>query len=334
MITKIKFPNTSTPSSVSGMKINNKDVLYLKRNGVTYYTKHFKVTTNLIGVSLATYDTPEYKQPLSLSFVLDTGKTLLPSTVKVTMGGVGITDTAFDFNTMNVTLASVTGDVTIEAIGAAVDAEVEYLESDGVAYIDTGIVPNNTLSFKVSFYNNGPLDSGGYGNVFGARKNYAGNMYQATLFNGGEVRFGTFKNTVPMTTGTINNVEFDGGTTIVCNGNTYTAQKGSISLPSNGTIILFGIRDNGDPSQLQAGRIYYCSFGSVRDFIPVRKDGVGYMYDKVSGQLFGNAASSGSFTFGSDVTSNGTNSLNLNNGLLGQSSGDEPSNEPNEMENI
>ena len=40
----------------------------------------------------------------------------------------------------------------------------------------------------------------------------------------------------------------------------------------------------------------------VRDFIPVRKDGVGYLYDKVSGQLFGNAASSGAFTFGNDVT--------------------------------
>lgn len=50
MKTKIKFPNTSTPSSVSGMKKNGKDVLYLKRNGVTYYTKHFKVTTNLTGV--------------------------------------------------------------------------------------------------------------------------------------------------------------------------------------------------------------------------------------------------------------------------------------------
>lgn len=38
----------------------------------------------------------------------------------------------------------------------------------------------------------------------------------------------------------------------------------------------------------------------------------------------GNAASSGAFTFGSDVTSNEMNSLSLNNGLLGSINGDEP----------
>ena len=36
--------------------------------------------------------------------------------------------------------------------------------------------------------------------------------------------------------------------------------------------------------------------------IPVRKDGVGYMYDKISGQLFGNAAGTGAFVIGPDKT--------------------------------
>lgn len=38
----------------------------------------------------------------------------------------------------------------------------------------------------------------------------------------------------------------------------------------------------------------------VRDYIPVRYRGVGYLYDKVSGQLFGNSASSGAFIIGPD----------------------------------
>jgi hypothetical protein len=38
----------------------------------------------------------------------------------------------------------------------------------------------------------------------------------------------------------------------------------------------------------------------VRDFIPVRKGDVGYMYDRVSGQLFGNAGT-GAFVLGSDL---------------------------------
>ena len=39
-----------------------------------------------------------------------------------------------------------------------------------------------------------------------------------------------------------------------------------------------------------------------RNLIPVRKGTVGYLYDKVSGQLFGNANSTGAFTLGPDVT--------------------------------
>jgi hypothetical protein len=39
----------------------------------------------------------------------------------------------------------------------------------------------------------------------------------------------------------------------------------------------------------------------VRDYIPVRKNGVGYLYDKVSGNLFGNVALNSAFTYGNDV---------------------------------
>ena len=37
----------------------------------------------------------------------------------------------------------------------------------------------------------------------------------------------------------------------------------------------------------------------VRDFIPVRKGTVGYLYDRVSGKLFGNAGT-GDFVVGLD----------------------------------
>lgn len=224
------------------------------------------------------------------------------NSVVVIMGEVDITSTAYNHATRTITIANVTANVSITAVGRPYDAEVEYLQSDGVAYIDSGIEPTNTLSFKVKFINNGPTNTGGYGNVFGARQDSFNNIYQITLFRGGQVRIGNATNSIPMNTGTIYEVEFDGDKTIVCNGNTYTASKGAINLPSGSTILMFCIRSGGAPAQLQAGRIYYCSFGSVRDFIPVRNNGVGYLYDKVSGQLFGNAASSGTFTYGNDKT--------------------------------
>lgn len=37
------------------------------------------------------------------------------------------------------------------------------------------------------------------------------------------------------------------------------------------------------------------------EFIPVRKNGVGYLFDKESQTLHGNANSSGAFTYGNDV---------------------------------
>lgn len=53
--------------------------------------------------------------------------------------------------------------------------------------------------------------------------------------------------------------------------------------------------------KLYFARIYSGST-LIRDFIPVRKDGKGYMYDKVEGKLYGNNRPEGSdFTYGPDA---------------------------------
>ena len=74
--------------------------------------------------------------------------------------------------------------------------------------------------------------------------------------------------------------------------------------------MLFGIRQNGNLEQLSKAKIYALKFTinstTLRDFIPVRftnENGVseGAMYDRVSGQLFGNAGT-GAFIIGPDKT--------------------------------
>ena len=61
---------------------------------------------------------------------------------------------------------------------------------------------------------------------------------------------------------------------------------------------------NNSHADVTCGRIYkwqaFVNNVAVRDFIPVVKSGVGYLYDKVSGTLFGNAGT-GSFTVGPRV---------------------------------
>ena len=56
-------------------------------------------------------------------------------------------------------------------------------------------------------------------------------------------------------------------------------------------------------SSASGGRIYYVRISGVCDFIPVRvgsgANAVGYLYDRVSGELFGNMGS-GAFVIGPD----------------------------------
>lgn len=183
------------------------------------------------------------------------------------------------------------------------DAQIEYLESTGTQWINTGIKPTQTLSFSCKFDN--PNNSGagnGYGNVFGSRISSGNNEYQLTKYGSGSVSVGTRNTNKGFNTSGIHIITFDGATTITVDGTTKTITKSSIQ--SNiGNIVLFGISQGTTTSatQLQAGKIYACSFGSVRDFIPVRVGQVGYMYDRVSGELFGNSGT-GNFVLGNDIT--------------------------------
>ena len=58
-------------------------------------------------------------------------------------------------------------------------------------------------------------------------------------------------------------------------------------------------------SNYGAARFYSCKIYTggvlVFDGIPVRKDGRGYIYDRISGRMCGNAGSAGSVTYGPDV---------------------------------
>lgn len=183
------------------------------------------------------------------------------------------------------------------------DAEIEYLESNGNQWIDTGVAPSRDLSFHCIFSTptGGGIGYGapGYGNVFGTRNSSSNNEYQLTLYYSGTVSIGKRNSSLGFYQNTKNDISFDGRNTVSVNGVDKSITTSEFTL-NVGTIVLFAIRDAGKVTQRQAGKIYSCSFGSVRDFIPVRIGQVGYMYDKVSGQLFGNAGT-GAFILGPDV---------------------------------
>lgn len=219
------------------------------------------------------------------------------------------------------------------------DAEVEYLQGDGTAYIDTQYSPVQGDEITVEFQSLATISSSYYclfssgtGTyqliaLFGNRQNVTGSFCKYFASGNAQWLAHSFSGWETMT------IKQDG---------TFSIGSDSVRSPyehsldgNNASLFILRRRDgtSGLPAKLRKFSITNNNV-TKKDFIPVRKDGVGYLYDKVSGQLFGNAASSGAFIFGNDVTSNDTNSLNFNNVLLSSLNGNEPNDEPNEIDPI
>ena len=261
----------------------------------------YSVTYNLDGVTTNGETSVIEDDALVVEFTLPySDPPLCLSSVTVVMDGVDITSSAYDATTERIVIQHVTGNVTITAsAGSLYDAEVEYLQSTGSQYIDTGIYPSQTLPFDCKFSATSAAKPG-YGNVFGSRNASSVQEYQLSRYDGGSVSVGTRNANMGFNNGNVHIVTFDGGNVATVDGTTKSVTTSTIDN-AHGTIILFGIRQAGSVTQLQSGKIYYCKFGSVRDYIPVRKGNVGYLYDKVSRKLFGNLGS-GSFSYGNDIT--------------------------------
>lgn len=176
--------------------------------------------------------------------------------------------------------------------GLPYDAEVEYLESTGTQWIDTGFDPSSkqvkiTLDFQIV--------NTGYN--------------QFNWCTG-------FQATAPMVgayADTSSDVFYNARYTYSQNADKYAKTKAvynGIHPDTNGagTLLIFARRAlNGSvPNPGGSKRIFGLSIIYsgilVMDMIPVRVRTVGYMYDRVSGQLFGNQGT-GAFTYGHDKAS-------------------------------
>jgi hypothetical protein len=179
------------------------------------------------------------------------------------------------------------------------DAEVEYLESTGTQYINSGLTISDTLQVVGRFKTEDICW------LFGGRS--GGNNKQFSVYQqaSSNMRFG-YNNTSADKTISLGEHEIDFDQNVAkADGNTlHTFTAATFSSPSPLYIGTLSVNEQGNPStQCLKGRIYYCKIYVagvlVRDYIPVRKGTVGYLYDRVSGALFGNAGT-GDFVLGPD----------------------------------
>jgi len=217
------------------------------------------------------------------------------------------------FGDMGIGKAYFGEDLVYDASGGSVtpvlpyDAEVEYLQSSGTQYIDTGINAQSVRRFVVSGYcyvngsNNTQLLGGneqGASTFFGARVTNVTHWYCND--SSGGLGDPSHASTIDAT---INSTSSQTGTlTDLTNNTTYNFTSfgsSSWSFPNSNLLIFGGYSTRRSPNARCYSLQIYTDSGLVRDFIPVRVGQVGYMYDKVSGELYGNSGS-GSFTLGND----------------------------------
>lgn len=183
--------------------------------------------------------------------------------------------------------------------GVPYDAEIEYLESTGTQYVETGIVPDASTIWRLT------CAATNTSTQFLGAINISGNRFHFSLYDSGNIR------------GCMGQTQTNVGSpdlafhVLELNAVNRTVGMDGISVPCvySGTIPaisiwLFGRNSNNPPYKrmssvkISASQIWQ-NGALVRDFIPVRVGTAGYLYDRVSKKLFGNLGT-GDFVLGQD----------------------------------
>ena len=163
------------------------------------------------------------------------------------------------------------------------DAEIEYLQSSGTQWIDTGYKSNNIDSFELIIVTDGTS------NYMGSNGNLQVDLSYGKNLGKRNIKVTHSENYGPIT---------------YVNGSLVNRQ---FYYRFNGFIIgLYAMGVSSDTVGYYSSAAVFSSQliindNLVRDFIPVRIGTTGYLYDKVSKQLFANQGT-GDFVLGPDKT--------------------------------
>ena len=182
--------------------------------------------------------------------------------------------------------------------------QVEYIQSDGAQYIDTGFKPNQDTRVigDMQFMTN---TSDKESALFGYRVAVNSQQYNFYQYNG--TMRSPYNNSVGYkTTLSTGKISIDKNKNVTSVNGVVTSNVSYASFQCSGNMYLFGLNLNGSLSATQGGRrIYTCKIYDndtlIRDFIPCKNpDGVIGMYDIVNSKFYQNSGSD-EFVAGDEV---------------------------------
>ena len=175
----------------------------------------------------------------------------------------------------------------------------DYLQNDGVAYIDTGIIGGSNISTEFKFRNLGSANRF----IYGGTGNYTPVIVQSNYwFN---TRYTNVGDSIVTTIVLIqvdqndHTIRFNFNNSILWDGVEYAS---NLSI-KNDTKTLYLFSSSGTQYTATA-RIYYCRIYDngtlVRDYKPCLYNGEAGLWDLVEGKFYGNANNTGTLTVGND----------------------------------
>ena len=213
-------------------------------------------------------------------------------------------------------------DLVFQKGGSPTPVQVDYIETDGVAYIDTLIAGDTPLSFELNVVPVIPASGNNY--IMGARKDsgdtrvipllvntngYAGYAYAGQIYNGTNTGINceaSAQNQTMMLVRCSFSSKNQYFGTKQAGESSYTTKHTTVTgtISSNYSIVVFGNHNLGNIVHCLSGvRIEHVKIWSGIEYTGLIFDGTACLYngeyglwDNVSNTFFGNAADSGAFS--------------------------------------
>lgn len=196
------------------------------------------------------------------------------------------------------------------------DSKIEFLESTGEQYIDTGIIPDNDTGIQIVYYTSryNYLNENDFF-IVGLRNNTSNTRWCIGKSGTEKVAFyygygiynhapnqNRYDNKYIISLNYKNNKLFE-VKDVAANNQTQQRTLSNLPFTPQYNIRLFGGAGVDANYTKASGRLFSVIISQgdkiIMNLIPVRVGNTGYMYDKISKQLFGNNGT-GSFVLGAD----------------------------------